>query len=163
MNAAPAIIAPSETECVVRSALLGALQVPQGQIFGFDHGILGFPEARGFALVPVRTDGLFWLQSTDFEALTFLLADPFGLVEGYAVDLGGHELGDLAPDEPSDLLVLSILTLPHTPDESATANLQGPLALNLSKRRGRQIVLQDSPWGVRWPVALPGHGQAAGL
>jgi len=159
MNAAPALVAPSETEYVVRSALLGTLQVPEAQIFGFDHGVLGFPKARRFALVPVRTDGLFWLQSTDFEALTFLLADPFGLVEGYAVELGGHELGDLAPNEPADLLVLSILTLPPAPDEPATANLQGPLAFNLSERRGRQIVLQDSPWGVRWPVALPGHSQ----
>ncbi len=157
MNAVSAVLAPDPPNYTVESSLLGTLTVPDAQVFGFDQGVLGFPDARGFALVPARSEGLFWLQSTDFRALTFLVADPFALVDEYVVELGASDLGDLLPERPSDLLVFSILTLPHTPEESATANLQGPLALNLAQRRGRQIVLQDSPWGVRWPVRLPGR------
>lgn len=158
MNAATAMMDNDTADSVVESSLLGTLNIPESQLFTFERGVPGFPEAHGFVLIPARAEGLFWLQSTDFEALTFLLADPFALVEGYAVELGTPELGDLLPERSADLLVLTILTLPRTPEEPATANLQGPVALNLAQRRGRQVVIQDSPWGVRWPVALPGRG-----
>ncbi len=161
MNNAAAAITPDPGGRLVESTLLGSLTLPESQVFRFEHGLLGFPEAHAFGLVPVRVSGMFWLQSLEFEALSFLLADPFSFVDGYTVDLGGPELGDLLPERPSDLLVLSILTLPHAPDEAATANLQGPLALNLAQHRGRQIVLEDSPWGVRWPVELPRRKQTA--
>jgi flagellar assembly factor FliW len=157
MNAAAAMIESEATERVVDSALLGHLTVPETQVFTFDQGLLGFPEAKAFALVRAKQEGMFWLQSMDFEALTFLTVDPFRFVEGYAVDLGPSELGDLASDDPSEILVFTILTLPRHRGESATANLQGPVALNLPLRRGRQVVLQDSPHGVRHPVTLPGQ------
>lgn len=159
MNAVPAMIQPDTDEHTVDSALLGELTVPESQVFDFDRGILGFPEAKRFALVRARQDGMFWLQSMDFEALTFLMVDPFRFVDDYAVELGRPELGDLAPTDPSEILVFTILTLPRTPDEPATANLQGPVALNLPQRRGRQVVLQDSPYGLRHPVTLPGRGR----
>ena len=70
------------------SKLLGALAVPEHQVLEFANGLFGFPEARGFALLPAEREGFFWLQSQEFEALTFLLIDPFAFVEGYSVDLG---------------------------------------------------------------------------
>lgn len=155
MNAVAAMIEPEAAEAVVESALLGTLTVPENQVFHFDDGIVGFPEAHGFALMPARQDGMFWLQSLDFEALTFLMVDPFHFVEGYAVDLGPSELGTMATREASELLVFTILTLPRSAEEPATANLQGPVALNLPQRKGRQVVLQDTPYGVRHPVTLP--------
>ena len=155
MNAVPAVLEPDAVERTIDSTLLGSLSVPESQVFGFDQGILGFPQARSFALVRARQEGMFWLQSMDFEALTFLMVDPFRYVDGYAVELGRSELGDLAPESPSEILVFTILTLPRNPGEAATANLQGPVALNLPLRRGRQVVLQDSPYGVRHPVLLP--------
>lgn len=155
MNAAAATIDPERTtERNVESALLGSLRVPESQVFEFEQGLLGFPEAHSFALVPARAEGMFWLQSADFDALTFLLVDPFAFVEGYALDLGPGELGSLAPGDASELLVLSILTLPRDPGEPATANLQGPLAMHVGLRQGRQVVLQDSTFGIRHPVDL---------
>ena len=154
MNTATALVKPDTRERRIESALLGVLAVPETQMFDFDQGLLGFPETREFALVPARRDGMFWLQSVDFEALTFLLVDPFRFVQEYSVELGEPELGTMLPDSHEDLLVLAILTLPRTPDAMATANLQGPLALSLRDRRGRQVVIADSPWGVRHPVAL---------
>lgn len=155
MNAVAAMIDPEALEQEVGSSVLGTLTVARTQLFDFENGLLGFPEARSFALVPARQEGMFWLQSLDFEALTFLMVDPFRYIDGYAVDLSASELGDLTSDRAADILVFAILTLPRRPGDAATANLQGPVALNLPLRRGRQIVLQDSPYGVRHPVAFP--------
>lgn len=159
MNASAALLRPADTGVPVRSSLLGDLEVPESQVFTFERGILGFPEANSFALVPARPPGLFWLQSLDFEALTFLLADPFPLVDGYALELSAAEFTADVAAAPSQVLVLAIVTLPREPGHPATANLQGPLAFHLEGRVGRQVVLQDSPFGVRHPVELPRGGR----
>ena len=154
MNTATALVTPDTSERTIESALLGVLAVPETQIFSFERGLLGFPEAHEFALVPARRDGMFWLQSAEFEALTFLLVDPFRFVPDYSVELGEPELGTMIPESHAELLVLAILTLPRSPEAMATANLQGPLALNLRDRRGRQVVVADSSWGVRHAIQL---------
>ena len=155
MNSLP--VAPSGSEPTVdilfESTLLGPLAVPEHQLFDFRHGIFGFPEAHGFALLPAEREGLFWLQSQEFEALTFLLVDPFAFVEDYSLDLGPKDIGELMPENASEIAVLAILTLPGKRGETATVNLQGPLALNSNKRVGRQLAL-ESPYGLRFPVEL---------
>jgi flagellar assembly factor FliW len=154
MNAVAVAIPPAPDEVLVHSALLGPLAPSAAQVFTFERGILGFPEARGFCLLPARQEGLFWLQSVDFEALTFLLVDPFPRVEGYSIEIDAAELGRTDAVDPSDILVLAIVTLPREPGQPATANLQGPLAFDLERRTGRQVVLQDTAYGVRHPVDL---------
>lgn len=120
----------------------------------FPDGILGFPEVHQYLLMSTELEGVFWLQAKGCSALSFVLADPFGLVPGFSVDLGEAELGPLASSHPSELAVLSILTLRGN-GENVTANLQGPVIIDLERRLARQIVLANSPWGVRHPVAFP--------
>ena len=143
------------TDVLFESKLLGSFAVPEHQICDFHQGLFGFPEARKFALLPAEREGFFWLQSQEFEALTFLLIDPFTFVEGYAVDLGPKDIGELMPEDASEIAVLAILTLPNKQGETATANLQGPLALNHRKRVGKQLALESS-YGIRFPVELSG-------
>ncbi len=140
-------------DVVFESKLLGPLAVPEHQICDFQQGLFGFPEAHRFALLPAEREAFFWLQSQEFEALTFLLIDPFAFVEGYAVDLGPQDIGDLMPEDASEIAVLAILTLPNGLGETATANLQGPLALNHKRRVGKQLAL-ESQYGIRFPVDL---------
>lgn len=123
-------------------------------VIAFPHGLFGFPECRRFVLRATARDGLFWLQSVEHEHLAFLLADPFRYFEDYSVELGDAELADLEPSQPSDIVVLAIVTLGSPDDQLTTVNLQGPITINLRRRRGRQIVLADSDYGVRTPVEL---------
>lgn len=158
MNAMPAVDTTGP-EVEIQSTLLGSLAVPVDQTYTFAHGLLGLPEARTFVLVPAERDGFFWLQNLESSALTFLLIDPFRFVDGYTVDLAPTDLGELGPAESSDVLLLSVLTLPKQAGDAATANLQGPLVFNLRERRAKQVVL-DSPYGLRYPVALRRKGPA---
>ena len=133
----------------------GVLLHPTSLPGGAGNGDLG-PDAHRFVLIPAERPGVYWLQSVEFSALTFLLADPFEWAQDYSVELADDEMGSLAPADPSDLAVLGIITLPARPDELPTMNLQGPLAFNVRKRTGRQLVLQDDEYGVRFPVDLQG-------
>lgn len=144
----------------VASKVLGPVRVAAEQVFSFPAGVYGFPQARRFALLPASRDGFFWLQSLEFDALTFLLVDPFRFVDGYAVDLPPDAVEHLAAHEASDVVVLGIVTLPREEGQSPTVNLQGPVALNLRTLRGVQAVV-DSPFGIRHPLPLRSGNESA--
>lgn len=154
MNAFPATDTTDATVLDVRSELLGEIRVPPESIYQFPQGLYGFEQATRFALLPAERPGLFWLQSLDFSALAFLMADPFQWVAEYSVDFPDSELVSLAPADASDVAVLAIVTLPRDSADVPTANLQGPVALNVRKRVGRQVVIQDSGFDVRHPLDL---------
>jgi flagellar assembly factor FliW len=140
----------------VLSPVLGKIRIPQTEGFSFDQGLLGFPEVSDFVLIPAKQSGAFWLQSTEHPPLTFLLIDPFEWVDGFTLTLPDADLGPVMPDLPEDVVILAILTLGGPDHDGPTVNLQGPVALNLKNRRGRQIVLLDSEWGIRHPISFTG-------
>ncbi len=139
----------------VASPVLGPLEIAPADVRTFPHGLLGFPECRRFALLAIDgRGGMYWLQSIEHPALAFLLVDPFRLVDDYVVEISDLDRHELAADDPAEVLVLAILTLPERPGAPCTANLQGPVAVNLRTGVGRQLVLADARNGVRTPVDL---------
>ena len=140
-------------ETIVKSALLGDMAVLESQLYRFPGALYGFPSASIFALLPAERAGFYWLQSTELSALTFLLVDPFLFVEEYAVDMTERDLDMLQASDVSDVLVLSILTLPRNETDRPTLNLQGPIALDVRSGVGMQLAI-ESPFGLRHPVDL---------
>jgi flagellar assembly factor FliW len=138
----------------VASDLLGPLDARADLVLELPRGLFGFPECRRWVLADAGRDGLFWLQSAEHASLAFLLADPFVFIPEYTVDLGPAALAELRAASPTDVAVFAIVTLPGPLDPEPTVNLQGPIVLNLTSRRGVQIVVPDGPFGVRHPVML---------
>ena len=140
----------------VTSDLLGIVAPAPESTFTFPVGMFGFPECRRFALLSAGRPGMFWLQSLEHTALTFLLADPFQFFDGYAVELGAGDRAELQLHDDvnaDDVAVLVIVTLPRTRDELPTANLQGPVAISFASHIGRQLAVADGAWGVRCPFS----------
>lgn len=137
------------TTVVIDSDLLGPLSVESDQLMHFPEGLLGFPENREFVLVPAQRPGTYWLQATRHASLAFLVIDPFVHFPDYVVELTEPEVRDLEATDQADVAILAIVTLPATEGDPATANLQGPLAFNLSRGIARQVVLRDTDAGVR--------------
>ena len=142
-------------QVTVRSDLLGTLSVDPSSLIAFPTGLYGFPECRSFVLVPTARDGVYWLQSADYAALAFLLVDPFKVAPGFSVDLTAADVAELGADEASAVAVLAIVTLPRSRAEQPTANLQGPLALNLRGQRGKQLATSSSEYGMRHAFDMP--------
>jgi flagellar assembly factor FliW len=147
-------LATPPNRMIVQSDLLGALEVKPEELIFFPGGMFGFPECRMFVLVPATRDGLYWLQSTDHGTLAFLLADPFVFFDEFVVELSQADRAELQVAAPGDVVILSIVTLPRSRDHLPTANLQGPLAINLTARRAKQLALADSEFGIRAPLSL---------
>lgn len=155
MSTAVALAYDAPSNVIVHSDLLGDLEVSEDQILEFPAGILGFPECRSFVLLPAQREGFYWLQSLDHSTLAFVLVDPFVYFPGYGVELSELDGKELRAEEDTDVAILAIVTLPASRDQPPTANLQGPLALNLRARRGKQLALDDSDqFGLRCPIPI---------
>jgi flagellar assembly factor FliW len=148
------LLATTPDEFTIKSDLLGDLAIRTTDVITFTNGLLGFPETRRFALLRGSSEGLFWLQSLDHSALVFLLVDPFTVVSDYSVEVPAAYLADLGQATAADVMLLAIVTLPGTPADMPTVNLQGPLIINLAQRTAKQGVFSDVDHGVRHPVDL---------
>lgn len=138
----------------VRSTLLGDLTVQSKELLTFSTGMLGFPECRRFALLRGERDALYWLQSIEYPALTFLLVDPFTVDTSYSFDVKPWQISELGAFEVSDIGLLAVVTLPSAPNAQATVNLQAPIVINFKTRFAKQLVTGDEQFAVRQPVDL---------
>jgi flagellar assembly factor FliW len=152
MNSALAAQTPSRM--IVQSDLLGPLDIAPEELIFFPGGLFGFPESRMFVLLPAAREGMFWLQSTEHGTLVFLLADPFRYFDDYVVDLSAADRAELHVAQALDVAILAVVTLPQDRQECPTANLQGPIAVNLVTRRAKQLALGETQFGIRSPLDL---------
>ena len=150
----PSAASAHDEPLVVASDVLGSLTVARAEVLHFPQGLYGFPECRSWVLIPTNREGLFWLQSAEHAPLAFLLVDPFTHFPGYAVDLSPTELARVGTNEPSEIIVLAIVTVGSRDGGPPTANLQGPVVLNMRARCGFQIVLSVEGYGVREPFTI---------
>jgi flagellar assembly factor FliW len=146
------------------SDVLGVLTIEARDVVRFPAGLYGFPECRTFALLPTPREGLYWLQSTDYTALSFLLADPFLYFPGFHIELDDADISRLGTTDPQDILVLAIVTMPARAGAPCTANLHAPVLCNLRERHGHQSIRSEDGFDMRAPFdleSLPGDAPAA--
>ena len=131
----------------VASELLGALHVAPDAVIDFAGGLLGFPECHRFALVPAGREGLFWLQSLDYSALTFLLGYPNTPIRSeqglYDLARWARPLGPLAEGRKYCLKIPSALGGHYGRDNFATVPLPAP-------QRSRSSVTNSNPSGTAY-------------
>jgi flagellar assembly factor FliW len=129
----------------------------------FATGLIGFEDWKRFVMVThPACEPLRLLQSLDDERVSFIIADPRQIVPDYRLVLsevdaqalqyqGEHTLHASWPEGLDVYCILSVQEEPL----SVTANLLGPLIVNWQADFGQQVILSDSNYDPRHPVA--GH------
>ena len=136
---------------LIESEQLGPVEVDETKVLHVPEGLLGFPDVTRFALVDASDDGAyFWLQAVDDPQLAFLAAVPWAFFPDYEPELSDSDQEALALTDATDAMVLCLLTIT---EDAVTANLLGPVVINAVTRSGRQIVLGDSEYSTRAPLA----------
>lgn len=138
----------------IRSELFGALEVPEEVCLNFEEGLLGFSDSQRFVLLPATPDGVLWLHGVDDPSLAFLTIDPCCYMSDYSLDLPEADQAKMGLVPNSETAVLAIITLPQAGNR-ATANLQGPLVIDFTTRRGWQVIVADSEYGTRHSIDVP--------
>lgn len=111
---------------------------PDGLRIHFEDGLLGFPDTTDYTLSPGPSNGLFWLEGALESDPRFLLADPFVFFEGFELELSADQAARISATDATQVGVLAI-AVPSQAGEW-TANLQGPLVINVDQAIGAQLV-----------------------
>jgi flagellar assembly factor FliW len=139
---------------LIVSERLGPIEVDDAHLIDIAGGIMGFPEAQRYALVAAEDTGVYsWLQSVDHPDLAFLVVVPFAFFPDYEPDLPDEDCAAIGLTRPEDAQLLCIVTIG---DDDVTANLLGPVVLDTTTRRARQVVLTQGDWPTRAPIRPAG-------
>jgi flagellar assembly factor FliW len=135
----------------VATTRFGTVQVEADRVLEFAGGLLGFSSFTRFVLLQPDPEGIFlWLQSVDSPELAFVVTDPANWCEDFEAVIRREHLAQL---DLSTVDEARILVIVNKYDDALTANLQGPLIVNINNRRGMQVVLADRRWTTRREIA----------
>ncbi len=137
----------------IATKFLGEVEIVEQDILIFEHGLLGLEEEREFVLLPIDADlPLALLQSVQHVEIGFVVAYPFAFKQDYIFDISEEDREQLQIEKEEDVLTYAIVTMKETFQDS-TINLLAPVILNIEKKRGKQIVLQDNKsYPLRYPM-----------
>ena len=130
------------------------------QIVTFQSGLIGLPHLKVFALIedelslPIRL-----LQCVSVPEFVFVVINPFTVYPNYDIEISDDDAKELGVTAPSDVLVLSIVTIPEDL-RFVTANLLSPLIINMRTKRAKQILLSDTDYPINYRILkdVPGGG-----
>jgi flagellar assembly factor FliW len=111
----------------------------------FVTAVPGFPDARSWMLEPWGDDPMSpfaMLSCRDVEGLAFVVVPPFPFFPDYEPDLDDATVQALDLKRPEDAAVYVVLTLGESLGD-ITANLLGPIVVNLTNRRAAQPILHQ--------------------
>ncbi|NLU33237.1 MAG: flagellar assembly protein FliW [Clostridiaceae bacterium] len=131
----------------------GRIEIGDDSIITFPEGIPGFEELRKFTLIDMGEDlsNLFWLQSVERPEICFVVTDPFVIYNGYEVNIPDNDLELLEITKPETVLALAIMVVSEDPKE-IRVNLKAPVIINLEKKLGKQVLLQDESLPIRYYI-----------
>jgi len=136
----------------IASTRFGPLDVPADALLTFPSGLLGFPDWTRYVILDHDTDVPFkWLHCAEEASLAFVIIDPALFNEHYQVTISPEARGEVEGNEADELGLAVILTIPSDDPSAVTANLRGPLLMNLRTRLCKQLVLSDD-YPTRYPI-----------
>lgn len=137
----------------IETTRFGKIEVSPDKIITFPEGLLGFEKLKKYALLPLNDNPAFtWLQSVEDPVVAFLILDPFLFFADYSVKLDDNLCSELSIDDNSEVIIQVIANIPKSGVKDITANLVGPLVINVKEKLGKQIILQNTEYGTRHRV-----------
>lgn len=119
----------------------------------FEKGLPGFDGLKNFELVALEQVGFFNLSSSEQENISLLLIDPYIYFPNYEIEIDDNTTSRLGIKDPSDVLVLSVVTL-NDDVEKITVNLRAPIIVNLTTGKCEQVILDREDYLVRQSLVV---------
>ena len=142
----------------------GEIQYDEDSVFTFPDGIPGFEQLTKFVILTIDQYIPFqWLLSLDNPTLTFPIIRPNLICPEYEPKVSDYELRPIRLRELKDAEIYSITTIGAHPEE-VTANLRAPLIINRRAKLGKQCILAEDTYSLRFSVLkndiIPQPGKA---
>ena len=106
-------------------------------------GLLGFEQIKEYVLLADPAEKPFaWLRVVGNQSLAFVVIDPFVVLPEYKPDIPQSDVDFLGLKEPSDALLLCIVTIQD--HNHATMNLKGPVVINRHSHTAKQVIIANA-------------------
>ncbi len=121
------------------------IDVPPSNELQLPQGIIGFGAYKRAELLylPDHLPFLWMKMFSATDSLHFIVIEPGGIVPGYEPEIFDEDAEQLGIVDPSQAMILNIVTLRSQNPVEATVNLIGPLIVNRRTRMGRQLVISN--------------------
>ncbi len=129
---------------ILKTKNFGEIEIDEKNIIHFPEGILGFEEEKQFVMIKDEDEQnpFQWLQSVQNPELAFVIINPFFVFPDYDIVLSKSVQEKLKIEDEKDVAVYSIVVVPED-IEKMTVNLLGPIVININKKLGKQVILDD--------------------
>jgi flagellar assembly factor FliW len=133
---------------LVKSTRFGPVTANEEDIIVFPNGLIGFEKSKHWIILPDRdNEDVAWLQSTSQSQVALPIVSPRKFMPDYKVTVGQRDLAALQSRTSDRIYVMLVLS---KTGKTLTANLRGPIIINLTQRLGIQTVVTEA-----LPLALP--------
>jgi flagellar assembly factor FliW len=128
---------------------LVSLPIRPEHIFHFPQGLPAFEDFKDYVFtIKPDTSPFIFMHAIEPAGLSFVCVDPFLVHLNYAPRIGPADQDFLQLRRIEDLVLLSIVTVRRDVRET-TANLQGPIAINMQNSIAKQIMCDGQSYPVR--------------
>jgi flagellar assembly factor FliW len=138
---------------ILNTKHFGEIEIDESQIITFEDGLLGFEHIKRYILIqnPDKEVPFHWLQAVDDPELAFVVTIPFLFKEDYEFDIPDKVIKQLGIEKHEDVVIYSIAVVPEDIKEM-TINLQGPLIIHGKNKKGKQIVLDNNAYSLKYRI-----------
>jgi len=132
-------------------------------IFSFKEGLLGFQSIKDYIFIlNDKVKPFMFMHALDGSDICFVCVDVFTVCPKFNVKLPDSFVESLSIERPSDVLLLSLVTVTQK-IEDISANLASPLVINMSSKEGRQLVVENSEFPLKYNIWDAIEGNCAAL
>lgn len=142
----------------INTKYLGKVNIDASSILSFPQGLLGLKDSKNFAIINMEDMPQFrFLQDIENENISFLVINPWEFFPDYDIELpdGKLENININPKGQNLMEIYAIVTL-NKEFKKSTANLLAPIVINLKEKKGKQFVLNNSPYTTKHPLFKEG-------
>lgn len=119
-------------------------------VLRFEEGLYGFETVKDYVLLQEDDTGTIWsLQAADGPVPSFIVLNPFTVAGDYRPRIPREDYEALGSPEEGDLCFLVIAVISEEP-EKTVVNLKSPVVINVKTRAGKQIIMEESDYPVRY-------------
>ena len=125
----------------ISTSRFGTIDVSDEEIVLFEEGLLGFGDYHRYVILNAseQNSPFRWLQCLDDGNLAFVIIEPLNFMFEYDIEVSDSDQEFIGLTRGEDAILYAIVSIPANP-QNMTANLQGPLLINVVNRKGRQII-----------------------
>lgn len=134
----------------INTTNFGEIEISKDKIIYFQEGIPGFEKEKEFVVILNEdTENPFHhLQSVNNPKLSFIIINPFEIFSDYDISLPDTTIDKLKITNQEQIVIYTIVLIPEKM-EKMTTNLTGPIVINIEKKLGKQVILDDNRYSTK--------------